>query len=151
MPFVVLDGSLVFLRRGPGRKRASIAAMASLLLAGVQPIFARRELADHGASAGSVSTKQSILWGKVPLSLHRFETGDCSPQDETQRSSGDHWHSCAWLPNGCASTFFGGQAFNCPGFVGLSLGSTIASTSAVPGDSSAPLIAGTTSSGRSQR
>ena len=73
MPFVVLDGSLVFLRRGPGRKRASIAAMASLLLAGVQPIFARRELADHGVSAGSVSTKQSILWGKVPLPVGRFE------------------------------------------------------------------------------
>jgi hypothetical protein len=64
--------------------------MASLrvLLAGVQPIFARRELADHGVSAGSVSTKQSILWAKVPLSLHRFEAGDRSPQDETQRSSG---------------------------------------------------------------
>jgi hypothetical protein len=41
-----------------------------------------------------------------------------------------------------------GQTFNCSGFAGRSLGSTIASTRAVLGDSSALLIAGTTSSGR---
>ena len=97
--------------------------------------------------------KQSILWGKVPLPFIGFpSTGrqSLSPKRDTAFER-DHWHKCAWLAGGCASTFFGGQAFNCPGFVGLSLGSTIASTSAVPGDFSAPLIAGTTSSGRSQR
>ena len=53
MPFVVLDGSLVFLCRCPARKRAQIAAMAGLriLLAGIQSIFARWELADHGVDA----------------------------------------------------------------------------------------------------
>ena len=93
--------------------------------------------------------KQSIVWGKVPLPrLCGRQSLSAKP---TTAFEWDHWPSCAWLLGGCASTFFGGQAFNCPGFVGLSLGSTIASTSAVPGDSSAPLIAGTTSSGRSQR
>ena len=44
-----------------------------------------------------------------------------------------------------------GQTFNCSGFAGRSLGSTIASTRAARGNSSALLIAGTTSSGRSHR
>jgi hypothetical protein len=53
MSFVELDGSLVFLCRRPGRKRPKITATLGLriLLAGIQSIFARRELADHGVDA----------------------------------------------------------------------------------------------------
>ena len=94
--------------------------------------------------------KQPPLWGKVPLPLHRFDRQAIALRKRAQVRVG----SLAQLRMASGRPrqhFFGSQTFNCPGFVGLSLGSTIASTSAVPGDSSAPLIAGTTSSGRSQR
>ena len=72
MPFVELDGSLLFLRRGPGRKRAKIAAVASLrifFLREYNRYFPARELADHGVSAaGSVSAKTIHRMGNISVS-----------------------------------------------------------------------------------
>jgi hypothetical protein len=60
MPFEILHGALVLLRRGSGIEGAEIATAAGLriLLARIKPVFSGRQFADHGESLDIVLSLQ---------------------------------------------------------------------------------------------
>jgi hypothetical protein len=80
VPFEILHGALVLLRRGARIEGAEIAAPAGLriLLARIEPVFAGRQFADHGDAPNVVfmfKAKLAACVGSDSLSLKsQFQT-----------------------------------------------------------------------------